>query len=345
MKPKPTVERVAKLANVSPATVSRVLNHSTRVGPEVEKRVREAAESLGLDLHSKRRTKLIAFLLANRSLLHPFHSQVLVASEAYCASEDYNLLFFPLHYSPDQDWTKLHVPRILRRGDLIDGFIVAGANRQNLLDLLNHIGLPYAILGDTVEGEWNPKERDVVWVDDTNGAVEATRYLQSLGNRRIAYVANIKLAWFARRLKGYQQAMLDAGMEPLVASINSQDEDEVGFLATKRILAETGGHVDAILGGSDTTCHGVYRALRDAGLEIPGDISVCGFNDTPEASVLYPPLTSVRVFPEVVGRLLGEMVIARIAKPDLPPQQQILPTQLVKRESCGLAVAHAHRRA
>jgi len=81
-------------------------------------------------------------------------------------------------------------------------------------------------------------------------------------------------------------------------------------------------------------CHGVYRALREAGLSIPGDTSVCGFNDTPEASVLYPPLTSVRVFPDLIGGLLGEMVLARIANPDRPAQHQIILTQLVKRESC-----------
>src|SRR5438477_7479663 len=127
MKPKPTVGKVAKLAKVSPATVSRIVNRTTRVGPEMEKRVRAAAAHLGFDLRRKRRTKLIAFLLSNRPLLHPFHSQVLVASESFCAAEDYSLLFFPLHYNPDQDWNRLHVPPVLRRGDIIDGFIVAGA--------------------------------------------------------------------------------------------------------------------------------------------------------------------------------------------------------------------------
>jgi len=334
MKPKATVESVAKLAKVSPATVSRIVNRTSRVRPEVEKRVRAAAADLGFDLHRKRRTKLIAFLLGNRPLLHPFHSQVLVASEAYCAAADYSLLFFPLHYNPDHDWTRLHVPPILRRSDLIDGFIVAGANHQNLLELLSHIGLPFTILGDTVEGDWNPQNHDVMWVDDTNGAFEATTYLQSLGHKRIAYVANVRKAWFARRLQGYNRAMEQASLAPLVASIDSEDEHQVGFLATKRILAEGNGPVEAIFAGSDATCHGVYRALREAGLSIPGDISVCGFNDTPEALVLYPPLTSVRVFPEIIGRLLGEMVLARIANTDLPPQNQTIPTQLVKRESC-----------
>jgi DNA-binding LacI/PurR family transcriptional regulator len=324
MSDKATVDSVAKLARVSPATVSRVANRSSRVRPEVEERVRAAARELGFDLHRRRRTKLIAFLLGNRPLLHPFHSQVLVASEAYCAADD-------------QDWNGLHVPRVLRRGDVIDGFIVAGANRQNLLDLLTHVGLPFAILGDTVEGDWNPEVHDVVWVDDTNGAFEATRYLQSLGHRRIAYVANVKMAWFARRLKGYTRAMEEAGLTPMVAGINSHDEDEVGFLATKRLLSDRTERVEAIFAGSDAICHGIYRALREGGVEVPGDISVCGFNDTPEASVLYPALTSVRVFPEIIGRMLGEMVLARIGNPHLPPQQQTIPTQLVKRESCVAA--------
>jgi LacI family transcriptional regulator len=128
--------------------------------------------------------------------------------------------------------------------------------------------------------------------------------------------------------------MKEAGLTPLVAEIDSEHEHEVGFLAMKQILAQHRGQVDAIFGGSDATCHGIYAALREAGFKVPEDISVCGFNDTTEATVLYPPLTSVRVFPELIGRQLAEMVLARIAKGAGPPQQRMIPTQLVKRESC-----------
>src|SRR4051794_14390340 len=107
MKPKSTIEAVAKLANVSPATVSRMLNRTTRVSPAVEKRVREAAEKLGFDLKKKNKTKLIAFLLCNRSLLYPFHSQVLIAAQAACSLQEYGTLFFPLQYSEQQSPDKL----------------------------------------------------------------------------------------------------------------------------------------------------------------------------------------------------------------------------------------------
>jgi LacI family transcriptional regulator len=132
--------------------------------------------------------------------------------------------------------------------------------------------------------------------------------------------------------------MQEAGLEPLVAEIDSEHEHEVGFLAMKQILARYPSQVDAVFGGSDATCHGIYAALREAHLRVPEDISVCGFNDTPEATVLYPPLTSVRVFPELIGRQLAEMVLGRIANGVRGPQQQMIPTQLVKRESCLAAV-------
>jgi DNA-binding LacI/PurR family transcriptional regulator len=338
MKSKSTLQAVAKLANVSPATVSRLVNRTTPVSAEVECRIREAASRLGFDLNRKRSSRLIAFLLGNRSLLHPFHSQVLLAAEAYCASQDYNLLFFPLHYSASQHWTKLHVPRVLYRPDMIDGFIVSGVNYQNVLDLLTDIGLPFAVLGDTVQGEWKSGEYDSVCVDDRNGAYELTRYLQNLGHTRIAFVANNRLAWFQRRCESYLRAMKEADLDPLIAEIDSDHEYEAGYLAMKQILAQRPRPVDAVFGGSDAICHGIYAALREAGLTVPEEISVCGFNDTPEATVLYPPLTSVRVFPELIGRQLAEMVLARIANPGGPTQQRVIPTQLVKRESC-LAVS------
>jgi len=220
---------------------------------------------------------------------------------------------------------------------MIDGFIVAGVNYQNLLDLLTDIRLPFAVLGDTVQGEWRRDAYDTACVDDRQGAYELTRYLQNLGHTRIAFVANTRLAWFQRRSESYRRAMEEAGLEPLIAEIDSEHEHEVGFLAMKQILARRAGQIDAVFGGSDATCHGIYAALREAGLRVPEDISVCGFNDTPEATVLYPPLTSVRVFPELIGRQLAEMVLARIAKGGASPLQRTIPTQLVKRESCVAA--------
>jgi DNA-binding LacI/PurR family transcriptional regulator len=324
---------VARLAGVSAATVSRLVNKSAHLSPPVEKRVRIAADRVGVSLQRKSSNKLIAFLLSNRTLLHPFHSHVLVASEAYCAEHGYSLLFFSLHYPANVAWDKLHLPHILEREDAADGFIVAGVNSENLLTLLAHLGVPFSVFGDTVQGKWKSQQYDVVWIDDITGAYEMTRYLHSLGHSRIWYVANTRLTWFARRHLGYCRAMEELGLQPLVAAVDSNNEREVGLLATKYILRR-GEPVGAIFCGSDATSHGVYAALRETGMRIPEDVSVAGFNDTIEATMLHPSLTSVRVFPEQVGRLLGELVMNRIENPRLAAQERMIPTQVVKRESC-----------
>jgi LacI family transcriptional regulator len=320
--------------------VSRVASRSAWVNPTIEKRVRAAAEKLGVSLQKRNSGRLIAFLLGNRSLLHPFHSQVLDAAEAYCAQHDYNLLFFPLHYPSNVSAKQLHIPRILERRDMIDGFIVSGVNTQNLLQLLDQTGVPFSVYANTVQGDWKPEDYDTVMLDEVTGAYEITRHLHSFGHTSIWYVANNKQAWFLRRHQGYLRAIKELGLTPLVSSLDSNDEHELGLLSTKHILQDPGA-VEAIFGGSDAVCHGIYAALRDAGLEVPGHVSVAGFNDTLEATILHPGLTTVRAFPELIGRFLAEMVIDRINTPSVEHQHRTIPTQVIKRESCRFASSPA----
>jgi DNA-binding LacI/PurR family transcriptional regulator len=120
-----------------------------------------------------------------------------------------------------------------------------------------------------------------------------------------------------------------------MSEVNSRDEEEMGYLATKLILQQPDPPT-AIFAGDDAAARGAYKAALDRGLRIPEDLSVAGFNDT-EASTLHPPLTSVRVFTGEVGKQLAELLLKRIGRPDLPIRTVTLPTQLVKRQSCGPA--------
>jgi DNA-binding LacI/PurR family transcriptional regulator len=329
---KATLRNVAKIAGVSVATVSRVMTGKVRVSQEIAQRVLKSANDLGIDLNRWNKSRLIAFLLCNRAVLHPFHSQILLGVEASVAEQGWNTLFVTLHYSPTQDWHDIHVPRILERRDLASGFVIAGTSSQNLLNFLSYERVPYAILGNNVVGEWREEEHDVVSFDDVQGALEVTSYLLSLGHRAIWFVGNGQLPWYRRRFEGYCQAMRAQGLKPLLSEIDSEKDEELGFLATKSLFSR-GEPVTAIFAGGDPAVEGVYKALRDCGLRIPEDVSVAGFNDI-EAASMHPALTSVRVFTEQIGRQLSRMVLNRIENPGLPKQHITIPTQLIKRESC-----------
>ena len=329
---KATLRNVARLAGVSVATVSRVMTGRARVSENIAERVLKSASELGVDLNRWNKSKLIAFLLCNRAVLHPFHSHILLGAEASSAEHGWNMLFLTLRYPPNQNWRDIHIPRILERRDLASGFIIAGTSSQNLLDLLKHERVPLAVLGNNVLGEWRPEEHDVVWFDDTQGAVEETSYLLSLGHRDIWYVGNTKLPWYRRRYEGYCRAMQAAGLKPLLSEVDSEKDEETGFLATKSLFSR-GKPVTAIFAGGDPAAEGVFKALRDCGVRIPEDVSVAGFNDI-EAGSMHPALTSVRVFTEQIGRHLSRMLLNRIEDPGLARQYITIPTQLIKRESC-----------
>jgi DNA-binding LacI/PurR family transcriptional regulator len=126
--------------------------------------------------------------------------------------------------------------------------------------------------------------------------------------------------------------MEESGLAATHSSIDSEDDAEIGYLGTKSLLAR-GEPVTAIFAGNDATAHGVYKALRDSGLSIPGDISVAGCDDT-VGSLLYPRLTTIREFPEQLGKQMVEMILNRIANPAQEPQRITIPTELIKRDSC-----------
>lgn len=326
------LREIAAAARVSAATVSRVLNGNNRVDPAIQKTVLDAAAELGIDLSQRNKTKVIAFLLSNRVMLHPFHSRVLSGAEAHSAAQGWGMVFQSFSYSPNVPWDELHLPRVVQRRDVIRAVILAGTNSPNLMDLLDHKGIPYVALGNNILGEPQNSKSDLIFSDDTQGSQDMTRYLISLGHRDIWFVGNIRLPWFARCFAGYSRAMNEAGLVARHSTIDSGDDSEVGYLGTKSLLAR-GEPVTAIFAGNDSAAHGVYKGLRDSGLRIPDDISVAGCDDTVGAW-LYPRLTTIREFPEQLGRQMVDLVLNRIANPDVKPQRMIIPTELIKRESC-----------
>jgi DNA-binding LacI/PurR family transcriptional regulator len=256
-----------------------------------------------------------------------------VGAEAYCAERGYDLLLvLSFRYEANIDWKELPLPQALRRESSVRAVILAGTNSPSLLTLLNKKGIPFAVLGNNVIGEWEPENYNVVWYDDLHGASEVTHYLISLGHNHIWFVGNQQLPWYSRCAEGYRRAMKEANLLPRFRNIRSGDGQEVGYLSTKSILRQ-GEPISAIFAGSAEAGPGVYKALSEFGRSVPQDVSIVGVGEL-EAKLLKPELTSFRVFPEQLGEHLAEMAIGRINRPGLPARQVTIPTEVVKRESC-----------
>jgi DNA-binding LacI/PurR family transcriptional regulator len=326
------LREIATAANVSVSTVSRVLNGSNRVELHLQRKVLDTAAKLGVDLSQRDKAKALAFLLGNRTVMHSFHSRILLGAEAYCAARGWDMVFLSFNYSPRVPWKELHLPKAVQHRDVVRAVILAGTTHSNLLELLSNKGITHVVLGNNVIGEPHDLKNDVVFSDDIHGSQDTTRYLIGLGHRHIWFVGNTRLPWFARCYDGYHRAMIEAGLTPQQSSIDSEDDHESGYLGSKSLLARK-EPVTAIFAGNDQTAHGVYKGIRDSGLRIPDDISVVGCDDTIGAW-LYPRLTSVREFPEQIGKQMVEMILNRIAEPTLPPQCVTIPTELMKRDSC-----------
>lgn len=328
------LQEIASAAKVSVATVSRVLNGNTRVARDIQRSVLEEAKRLGLDPFARNKTKTLAFLLSNRAMLHAFHSRILSGAEAHCAANGWDMVFLSFNYSLRLPWTELHLPKLVQHQDVIRAVILAGTNSVDLLKLLRHKGISFVVLGNNVVGEpQDLREYDTVFADDIQGGQDATRYLIDLGHRNIGFVGNTRLPWFARCFEGYRSAIEQQGLVVHESRPHSEDETESGYLGAKSLMAHDDS-ITAILAGNDPTAHGVYKALRDRGLRIPDDMSVIGCDDT-VGMWLSPALSTTREFPEQLGKQLVELALKRIAHPEQEPQSVLIPTQFVKRDSCG----------
>ena len=312
--------------------MSRVARENPAVAPAIRDRVRMAAARLGVVLGDRdaASARMLVFLLSNRDVLHHFHARVLVGAESYCSRMGWELVFLTFRYSAGVAPADLHLPQILSRRTLVRAAILAGVNHPNLIQALSDREIPFSLLGNNVVGDWPSSKYDVVYSADIEGAAELTRHMLSQGHTRICFIGDPHLPWFRRCAEGYQRAMREAGLEPIASEIHS-DREELGYLGAKSLLADRRG-VTAILAGSDEVARGVYAALRESGVPVPDAISVAGFNDT-EAPLFQPPLTSVREFPEELGRHLVDFALQRIERPDAPPQQLTIPTQVIPRAS------------
>jgi DNA-binding LacI/PurR family transcriptional regulator len=331
--PRPVLERpavmadVARLAGVSHMTVSRVLNDSQAVSATTRARVRAAMTTLGYRPNTAARalatgrTRQLGVVSVNTTLFGP--ASMLVAIERAARDAGYAVSIASLR-EPDRRSLAEAFEHLTAQA--VEG-IIAITPRAAIASALR--STPTGIPLVAVEGGEGPMP--TVAVDQYLGAVRATRHLLDFGHRRIAHIAGPS-DWHeaGERERGWRDALLQAGVEP-GALVRGDWSPKAGYEAGLKLAAVP--DLTAVFVANDQMAIGVLRAFAEAGLDIPGRVSVVGFDDIPEAAYFAPPLTTLRQdFGEVGRRGLG-LLVEQVEGAPRSNKRMVIPPELVVRDS------------
>ena len=332
----PTIRDVATAAGVSHMTVSRVLNAAQTVRESTRSRVLAAISELGYVP-----SPMAQGLIANRShalglvsaeISDPFFAEVVAGAEVETRRRGYYLMVASVEdHARDDERGYLHL-MLTRR---VEGLIVARPTEplsRERLGAAIAAGVPLVAIGSAELPGFT-----LVDVDNRDGGRQATEFLIRQGHRQIATISP-SLVWPSarNRLAGYRQALTVAGLrdDPALVEVGSDWGPECGREGVSKLLDRRAGFT-ALFAQNDLIAIGAMRALRERGLDVPGDVSVVGYDDISVASYVHPPLTTIRQPMREVGALAARIVLDQLTAREggVGRDGYLLPATLVVRDS------------
>jgi len=330
-----TIRDVAREAGVSIATISRLFNGSARVSADTSKRVREVAERMGYwpngaarSLITKR-TNALGVLLPD--LYGEFFSEVIRGIDLEARREGYHLVVSSSHSDAGELFAALQTMR-----GRIDGLVAMAPDLGSPGPLDQSAGrFPIVLVNPGFDSERCAS----VAADNVAGARAMVGHLAGLGHREIAFITGPESNRDAMlRWQGYRAAATELGLTTSAdLEVRGNFTESSGYEAARRLLARS-PRPTAIFAANDNMAVGALSALREAGLRVPEDVAVTGFDDIASSSFLSPRLTTVRVEAWRLGQRAVQLLLAAMqGGAAAPPEHEILPATLVVRESSGSA--------
>jgi LacI family transcriptional regulator len=333
-----TIRELADQAGVSVMTVTRVLGGDAAIDPGTRERVLALVRELEVtadisavavnDLPSQ----VIGVILdtsGHADLRHPVFGDVLDGLKERISEGGYDLLFFTGSTPAGSIRTHDYLDRCRRHH--IDGMILMGVGRS-FPEIQKLVRSEVPCIG--VELDLTGPKTGYVMSDSVEGAKMAIRHLYEQGRRKIATITGMTYTRPSRdRLAGYREQIEELGLSQHSEYVQSGDFYEPsGFTAMERLIA-LDNPPDAVFCASDMMAVGAIGAAKAAGVKIPEDIAIVGFDDTPFAALFSPAITTIRQDKVGLGRAGGEQLMALIDDPKATPPRLMLPVELVVRES------------
>jgi LacI family transcriptional regulator, galactose operon repressor len=333
---------VAKQSGVSVSTVSRVFNEYADVSPATRERVLAVARKLDYAPSAAARTlvkqqsQLIGVVLftgyEHPDIHHPFFQEVLVGLKHGIGELGYDLLLFATE-QPGSNHGRPHSYLRRARQHGVDGIVVMGVDRDDPeVEKLVRSPVPVIAVDLDVSGD----HTSYVASDNIGGARLAVRHLHGLGHTRIATIAGpAETKPGADRILGYRAEMNALGLEIHPGYVAEGDFYAESAESLMKSLLRRRTPPTAVFAAADMMAVGAIRAIQGAGLSVPGDVAIVGFDDIRLAELLSPPLTTIRQDMVGIGLAAGRALVEQIENPDSTPPVLTLPVELVVRASCG----------
>lgn len=329
-----SIRAVAARAGVSPATVSRVLNGRGYVSQAVREKVERAVAELNYrpNVHARRlrgiRSHSIGLIFTH--VTHPFSAEVAEAIEEVARQHGYFTVVGNTHR--DSQLFDQYLAAFLAFG--VDGLVVVPpATTTQVAASLAEVPVPWVVIDQPLPG----LAADQVLTDNVEGAYRLTTHLLRVGHRRIAFVGgHPKTIKGRERLAGYERALGEYGLPVDRDLVRMRDFDEAsGYELATELLQ--GARPNAFFAANLDVQLGVLRAVRDAGLAVPDDIALAGFDDLPFAAQFAPFLTVVAQQTRTIGVIAAQLLMDKLRGKRAPSEHQtvLLQPQLIVRASCG----------
>lgn len=330
-----TIYDVAREVGVSASTVSRAFSRPGRVSSETARRIHEAADRLGYRVDEPHRVQVSArsrvIALAVSDITNPFYFGIIRGAEKAAAANDFTLMVADARESAEEERRMLarHLP-------LVDGLLVTSSRLSDTELRALARKLPVVVLGRRVSG------LPCVHPDTDRGIRRAVEHLATLGHTRIGYVAGPPASWAdGARWRAVREACLelvltDVRVGPVAPTL-------AGGRSAAALVVERG--LTAVLTYNDLVAVGLLRGLAALGVDVPGQVSVVGFDNTLPAELVTPGLTTVAQPVTLLGETATRHVIALVnGRTETRELVSVLPVQLVVRQSTGPVPPVARRR-
>ncbi len=326
-----TIDEIAKLAEVSKTTVSRVLNQKPDVNPVTREKVLKIISEHGFQANAF--AKAISLQKSNSiGLIIPYEAEYIFSNPFYVevmrgVSTEVNRrgYFLSICYPTDHNYEDMYTQK------RVDGYILMspGNYHIHIIESLGKVKAPFVATAKIKDF----KDMTYVDVDNYNGGRMLTEHLVDLGHKKIAYIGKKSVTSSSDRFHGYEDVLKERGisLDESLVKISSSASSESGYEIMKNLLSEN-NNLTAVFAASDMLALGVLKAIKEKGINIPSDISVVGYDDIPLAQYMDPPLTTIRQ-PAYEKGVEATKKLIDFLEDKKPLESSILDLELISRQS------------